>query len=87
MQRKKKLIKKILQWAEGMEDMEGMTKLPEFNDYSDIEVRYHVLLCLQAGFLEGREIGSNGSRFSIRFLTWAGHEYLEQASGHVGPTA
>ena len=52
MRRDKKLIDKILRYAEENAD-DGLTPcFPEFPCYTQKQVEYHIRLCVQAGLLE-----------------------------------
>lgn len=75
MKRDKHLIRKILKWARGFENLKGSSRLPEFVDYNEDEVTYHVIMCIEAGFLRGE--GDRNRGYHVFHLTWAGHEYLE----------
>ena len=80
MQRKMKLIRKILEYVE-RESSGGPIPIPEFDDYNDLHVQSHVELCSEAGFLvmemptkyEGKKYFT-----SIHRMTWNGYEQLER---------
>ena len=79
MQRKMKLICKILAYIERVYGSNGVPT-PEFPDYSDSQVHYHIGLCLQAGYLTAQVVSGAEERFpryEIGTLTWQGHEALE----------
>ena len=78
MQRKMKLIRKILEYVE-MSHSEHALPVPEFRDYSEAEVHYHLGLCEEAKYLVlcQPEFNNEIRRFpGIRRLTWTGHEAL-----------
>ena len=80
MQRRMKLIRKILQYVSDC-DTEDPLRPPEFEDYSEAQVHYHLNLCEEAGYLllERRGRCANHRRVSgIYRLTWQGHEALER---------
>ncbi len=64
MYRKNKLLKKVLMWARELDSIDGTTQEPEFEDYSPEEVLYHIILCIDAGFLKARQ-GSNHRRWTV----------------------
>ena len=79
MQRKMKLIRKLLEYAE-MSNTEERLPVPEFRDYSEAEVQYHLGLCEEAGYLVLYQPDSNDPirRFGgVSRMTWAGHEALD----------
>ena len=78
----RKLIHKLLRYAE--EKADGIKlAAPEFEDYSETQVHYHIGLCEEAGFLHVLPIpsgrpGSSPRKFHILNLTWKGHLELEE---------
>lgn len=79
MQRKMKLIRKILEHVE-MSTTEERLPVPEFNDYSEAKVHYHLGLCEEAEYLilYQTEFDDHKRRFAaITRLTWEGHEALD----------
>ena len=79
MQRKMKLVRKILEYVE-MSNTEQGLPVPEFDDYSEAEVHYHLGLCEEAEYLVLHQPEFNDAirRFGgISRLTWAGHEALD----------
>ena len=79
MQRKMKLIRKLLEYAE-MTHTEDRLPIPEFDDYSEAQVHYHLGLCEEAGYLVLYQPDSYGParRYAgITRLTWAGQEALD----------
>ena len=83
MKRKMKLIRKLLQYAEN--NATGiLIEAPEYRDYSDEEVHYHIGLCIEAGYLHANQkVASDPARYLIRNLTWRGHEELERLNQEV----
>lgn len=79
MQRKMKLLRKLLEYTE-LSPTEQMLPVPELDDYSEAEIHYHLGLCEEAGYLVLPEPDSPGAgrRFpGIVRLTWKGHETLD----------
>ena len=79
MPRKMKLIRKLLEYME-VSNTEERLPVPEFRDYSEAEVHYHLGLCEEAEYLVLYQPESNNPirRFGgISRLTWAGHEALD----------
>ena len=85
MQRKMKLVRKLLEYVE-MSNHEERLPVPEFGEYSEAEVHYHLGICEEAGYLVLYQPESNDPirRFGgISRLTWAGHEALDTIrAGH-----
>lgn len=75
MDRHDELILLLLRHAR--EHADGCRPLPEpdFDSYSREQVRYHIELCRQAGFLTTHR---SGKRQKIVALTWNGHEKLKR---------
>ncbi len=70
MKRHMELILRILRHAE----QEGKGKPlpnPDFQEYPEEEIEYHIQLCKEAGYL-------HTSHHKILNLTWNGHEFLDQ---------
>ena len=79
MQRKSKLICKILDYVERTQT-NGPVAPPEFDDYNAVEVHYHIGLCVEAGYIVADKPGLyDGHRVfpAIHRLTWGGHEALD----------
>ena len=76
MQRKKKLIYKILKYVE-KEHQNGPVPVPEFDDYSETQVCNHVKLCEEAGYLDIFVSSHDKKPESIIRLTWNGHNALD----------
>ena len=83
MQRKMKLIRKILEYVESSQEEETLP-VPGFDDFSEAEIHYHVGLCEEAGYLtaiQPRPV-NNPHRFGgIVQLNWEGHEALDRMRG------
>ena len=79
MKRHTELIHKLLEHVE--RQCEGdWVPAPDYTSYSARQVHYHIELCHQAGFLEVHRISGSEEpypRYSVRNLTWLGHEMLE----------
>lgn len=80
MRRSDKLIQLILEHVEKHGRPGTPLDQPTFQDYTENEVGYHVMLCEQAGFLDAVEFSSMGNpyRFQIMHLNWEGHEALKR---------
>ena len=79
MQRKMKLIRKLLEYVE-MSPTEDPLPVPEIDGYDEAQVHYHIGLCEEAGYLVTRKPASDGPgrRFTgIDRMTWKGHEALD----------
>ncbi len=88
MQRKMKLIYKLLEHLERRHDDDPIP-LPEIDGYSEEQVHYHVGLSVEAGYLVAGAATSTpeGRRFAtLERLTWTGHEALDKKRrGQHGP--
>ena len=70
MKRKMELILRILFYAE--EKASGSPlRPPRLTDYSPEEIKYHIRLCQEAGYLH---LFQN----DILNLTWEGHEFIDR---------
>ena len=67
----------ILRYAEENADGDRLIREPSFTDYTRQQVRYHIDMCRQAGFLTVHE---SGKRLKILALTWSGHEKIEKCA-------
>lgn len=75
MRREMNLIRMILEYVEEKQVNSNSVPVPEFPDYRNCVVEYHVLLCREAGYLD---VGVQGrSPKGIFRMTWAGHEKLD----------
>ena len=73
MRRCMKLIRLILEYTEQNARYDRSINPPEFDDYSESQVQYHIELCEQAGYLTTVASGNY-----IEHLTWRGQEELVQ---------
>ena len=83
MQRKMKLIRKLLEYLE-MSQTEEFLPVPEIDGYTEAQVHYHIGLCQQAGYLLAIDPPSviNLRRYGgITSLTWEGQEALDRMRG------
>ena len=75
MKRYMELIHMILHYTE--ENATGKPLMePSYNGYTPEQIRYHIELCSQAGYLQVQE---SGKRRRILNLTWKGQEELERS--------
>jgi len=75
------LIRKLLLYFEAKAD-DRVDACPAIGDHSPLEIKYHLLLMDEAGFLRcEREVTSTGRTIYVlpMSLTWQGHEFLEAA--------
>ena len=70
------LIRMILEYVEEKQSGPHKVSIPEFSDYRNCVVEYHVMLCQEAGYLE--IIADGRSPKSILRMRWAGHEKLDE---------
>lgn len=80
MQRDFNLIRKLLVFFDEKEDP-AHVELPDVGaEYTDLQVKYHLILLHQAGFLNCEPVKSSTSERVIYVLpfdlTWEGHEFL-----------
>lgn len=73
MKRYMDLIRRLLEQMEATE-LNRPLREPEIAGYTPDQVRYHITLCLQAGY--ARRI-SPESNSNVVELTWQGHEALD----------
>lgn len=77
MKRNMELIRKILLAVESGELNESI------EGYSDDEIKYHKVLAIDAGLLEGKVLNSISNRSDIPVnvfinrITWEGHDFVE----------
>ena len=84
MKRNLDLVRNLLLYFEGKPDDQA-EKCPAIDGHSSLEVKYHLLLMDEAGFLRcEREVTSTGRTIYVlpMSLTWQGHEFLEAARNH-----
>ena len=67
------LIRAILEYVTVKSDGNDLA-IPEIDGYTPDQVRYHVKLCEEAGFLD--IIMDSQQVCGIRRITWEGHEFL-----------
>lgn len=82
MKRDMKLIVRILRCIRSRDGdrQAGFTGAPDFEpEVSEDVVRYHLDLCVGAGFLERRRESNRHATPTWR-LTWQGHDWIEQQS-------
>ena len=77
MKRYMKLIRKILEYVETAKTTDDNVPLPEFDDYRQCQVEYHVKLCEEAGYLV-IVAGQKRRPAAISRITWHGHEELDR---------
>lgn len=82
MKRDIELIRKLLLYFEEKPD-DHMEECPFVEGFSDLEIKYHLLLMDEAGLLRcEREVTKSSGRVIKVYpfsLTWNGHEFLEAA--------
>ncbi|MXZ54911.1 MAG: DUF2513 domain-containing protein [Gammaproteobacteria bacterium] len=74
----KKLVFKILEYTERKATNGNEIPLPEFDDYNIYEVREHVKLCEEAGYIDTCYSLDKKMPSGIDRLTWSGHTELER---------
>lgn len=73
------LIKNILLEIEKSSSIGNWVTL-NFEEYSDVEIIYHVKLLNQAGLIEADDLSSfSGDKWAAKSLTWQGHDFLDNA--------
>ena len=78
MSRDMALILMILRYVRDHATCDGAVPEPDFNpEHSTAKTRYHMRLCVQAGFLEVTEPETLEAVHAFA-LTWEGHEFLEK---------
>ena len=81
MKRNLDLMRKLLLYFEEKPD-DRAERCPPIEEYSPLEIKYHLLLMDEAGLLRcEREVTSTGRTIYVipMSLTWQGHEFLEAA--------
>lgn len=79
MKRDMDLIRTILIDVEGIPDADDSRTL-EFEGWTPEEVSYHIALLNEAGLVIGHDLSSSdGYEWTVRRLTWEGHEFLDSA--------
>ena len=74
MKRHKQLIRMILLYTEENATGRPLAE-PHYEEYSREQIRYHIELCSQAGYLK---IKKSGKRARILSLTWRGQDELDR---------
>lgn len=82
MKRDMDLIRTILLRIEADETLSGSFQAVNaatfgITDHTDIDVIYHLVLLVEAGFLEGNIKLARTGQIVISKLTWDGHEFLD----------
>jgi hypothetical protein len=79
MKRDLELVRAILLWIESRDGTPDAA-IPTIDGYSEIQVGHHVYLLVQAGLVEGIDLGTLGGSLPVsapNCLTWSGHEFLD----------
>ena len=58
--------------------------IPQFDGHASSEVKYHVKLCEEAGYLDIRVSAHDEVPESIVRMTWDGHEALDRLRNNNG---
>ena len=80
MNREMKLILMILRYAKENADGSSL-RAPSFEEFSEVQIHYHIGLCSEAGFLHVNRHSQGldqSPAYEIINLTWGGHEFLTQ---------
>ena len=80
MNREMKLILMILRYAKKEADGSPL-RAPSFEEFSEVQIHYHIGLCSEAGFLHVNRSSmglDQAPAYTIVNLTWGGHEFLTQ---------
>lgn len=80
MKRDKELILKLLRYVRSNGDNRTDMQVPDCSNVDPDVVRYHMELCIDAGFVNAvtQDTHQSGLKIlGVRSLTWAGHEYLD----------
>ncbi len=82
MKRDMELIRTILLKVEADPRFDGSVNPTDaatlsITDYSNAEVIYHLVMLVEAGFLDGNTKMRSMGNVPIFKLTWAGHEFLD----------
>ena len=80
MPRDKQLILRILQYIRDNATCTNGIRQPNFcPEYKAEQVRYHIWLCISAGFVEASETNPGlMDSVEVYALTWDGHEFLDK---------
>lgn len=72
------VIRKILIAVEDLPDRASSVKESDLEDVDAEDAYHHILIMIEAGFIEGNEGARQGGKsVYARRLTWQGHELLE----------
>lgn len=84
MSRDMELILLILRYVRDHATCDGAVAAPDFNpEHPTTKTRYHMRLCMQAGFIEALdEVPGEMDSVKMFALTWQGHEFLERHNSH-----
>lgn len=79
MKLEKELVRKILLAIEAHEGSPYDGVALEFDEYSERQVGYHVMLLVEAGYVVGEDMGCLGDdlAWEAQRLTFVGHEFLD----------
>lgn len=75
------LIRKLLLYFDEKPD-DHMVECPQVEGYTDLQIRYHLILMYEAGFLRcEKEVTETGRIIKVYpfSLTWSGHEFINAA--------
>ncbi len=81
MKRNMAIIRAVLEYLEHACKGDGaLIPVPSCELYSDEELSYHVGLCFQAGYMEGKRIAFTDTNIQYQMiaLTWKGYEKLAE---------
>ena len=87
MRRSMNLIKKLLTHVECHATENGTPiHVPSIEGHSEIDVNYHVRLCVEAGFLKATPLTQSPQGIGLWHsgifgLTWTGHDKLDELRG------
>ena len=76
MKRHMKLITAVLRYVEEKGNGVELDQ-PQFVDFTEAQIAYHITLCSQAGYLQVATSSGRPPVHKLRELTWAGHEFLD----------
>ena len=81
MKRNMKIIRALLEYLEQACKGDGeLIPVPSCDLYSDEALSYHVGLCLQAGYMDGKTLSFTDTKpqYQMISLTWKGQEKLAE---------
>ena len=76
MKRDMDLARKILLEVEDKDDFSSWL-VPDIEEYTKLEIYYHIKLLIQAGLAEGKDLSSDSDEWVVETLTSAGHDFLD----------